>query len=101
ARPEERLLPLFWALDDFKVSQEKDIAEGDFKLGPARSAGLSREKAWEEFHAGMEGWDAERANRAIPDLVEQCSSHEIIEAFWRYGARDYRNIGHKAIYVAN
>ncbi|MGE0608275.1 MAG: hypothetical protein AB7O62_14355 [Pirellulales bacterium] len=101
ARPEERLLPLFWALDDFKASQAKDVSEGDFKLPPAQSAGLSREKAWQEFHAGMEAWDAERADRAIPDLVSQASSHEIIEAFWRYGARDFRNIGHKAIFVAN
>lgn len=26
---------------------------------------------------------------------------EIAEGLWRYGARDYRNIGHKAIFVAN
>src|SRR5207253_2482852 len=26
---------------------------------------------------------------------------EVIELFWRYGARDFRDIGHKAIYAAN
>src|SRR6185295_16462745 len=26
---------------------------------------------------------------------------EIFEMLWRYGARDYRNIGHKIIFVAN
>jgi len=49
----------------------------------------------------MEAWDEERADRAIAALVRSRGAHEIVEGLWRYGARDYRNIGHKAIFVAN
>ena len=49
----------------------------------------------------MEDWDEQRADAAIIQLVQSRSSHDIIEGLWRYGARDYRNIGHKAIFVAN
>ena len=97
----ERLLPLFWALDYFKVAQQEDINLGDFRLGPVSGNLPSPTQAWDEFHAGMEAWDAERADRAIVSLVRSRGSQEVIEGLWRYGARDFRNIGHKAIFVAN
>jgi hypothetical protein len=49
----------------------------------------------------MESWDVERAERAIVSLARNRSSAEAFDMLWRYGARDYRNIGHKAIFVAN
>lgn len=98
---EERLLPLFWALDYFKQSQQRDIDEGDFRLGPVRGRLPSAENAWKEFHAAMDGWDEERADRAIAALSRAKGAHEVIDGLWRYGARDYRNIGHKAIFAAN
>jgi hypothetical protein len=49
----------------------------------------------------MDGWDLERAERAAVSLARFHSSAEVLEQMWQYGARDYRNIGHKAIYVAN
>ena len=97
----DRLLPLFWALDNFKVSQQKDIDEGDFTLRPVSGRLPSPEQAWPEFHAAMADWDEPRADRAIVALVRSKGAHEIIEALWSYGARDFRNIGHKAIFVAN
>jgi hypothetical protein len=33
--------------------------------------------------------------------VRTAGAGEIIELMWRYGARDFRDIGHKAIYAAN
>ncbi len=98
---EERLLPLFWALDTFKVSQQKDVQEGDFVLQRVKGQLPSPERAWDEFHAAMDEWDEERADRAIVALVRCKGAHEIIDGLWQYGARDYRNIGHKAIFVAN
>ncbi len=98
---QERLLPLFWALDEFKKSQAEDVTQGDFVLRPVKGNLPAPEKAWEEFHAAMEAWDEVRADRAIAALVRSRGAHEIIEGLWRYGARDYRNIGHKAIFVAN
>jgi hypothetical protein len=101
APAEEGLLPLFWALDYFKQSERRDIDEGDFHLGPVRGALPAAENAWKEFRAAMDAWDEERADRAIAALVRTKGSREIIEGLWRYGARDYRNIGHKAIFAAN
>lgn len=97
----DRLLPLFWALDEFKKSQAEDVQQGDFRLRPVSGALPSPEQAWSEFHAAMEAWDEPRADRAIVALVRSRGANEIIEGMWRYGARDYRNIGHKAIFVAN
>jgi hypothetical protein len=97
----DRLLPLFWALDFFKASQQKDVEEGDFTLKQVTGRLPSPEKAWDEFHAAMDAWDEERADRAIAALVRSRGANEIIEGLWRYGARDYRNIGHKSIFVAN
>lgn len=98
---DQRLLPLFWALDNFKASQQKDVQEGDFRLGPVRGRLPSPETAWDEFDRAMTDWDEQRADRAIVALVRSAGAHQIIESLWRYGARDYRNIGHKAIFVAN
>lgn len=97
----ERLLPLLWALDNFKDSQQRDETEGDFHLQPVEGKLPSPGQAWAEFHNAMETWDEERADRAITTLVRSRGAHEVIEGLWRYGARDYRNIGHKAIFVAN
>jgi hypothetical protein len=97
----ERLLPLFWALDEFKKSQAEDVAQGDFRLRPVTGSLPSPEQAWPEFHAAMEAWDEPRADRAIVALARSRGAHEVIDGLWQYGARDYRNIGHKAIFVAN
>ena len=97
----DRLLPLLWALDNFKVSQQRDIREGDFHLRRVQGSLPAAGNAWNEFHAAMESWDEERADRAIVTLVRTRGANEIIEGLWRYGARDYRNIGHKAIFVAS
>src|SRR5207253_7702306 len=53
------------------------------------------------FQEAMDNWDEEGADRAIASLVRTAGAEEIIELFWRYGARDFRDIGHKAIYTAN
>ncbi len=98
---DQRLLPLFWALDNFKASQAKDIEEGDFKLGPVRGKLPSPESAMTEFIRGMNEWDEERADRAIVAVVRSRGAGEIFEFLWQCGCRDYRNIGHKAIFVAN
>ena len=45
--------------------------------------------------------DEEGADRAIVPLVRNAGATEILELFWFYGARDFRDIGHKAIYAAN
>ena len=101
ASSEDRLLPLFWALDQFKKSQAEDVEQGDFQMAALSGPLPSPEKAKEEFHAAMNAWDEERASRAVAAFVQSHGADEVIEAIWRYGARDFRSIGHKGIFVAN
>src|SRR5262249_39631119 len=58
-------------------------------------------QARNRFIEAMDAWDEEGADRAVASLVRGSGAGEVIELFWRYGARDFRDIGHKAIYVAN
>jgi hypothetical protein len=101
AVPEDRLLPLFWALDQFKKSQADNIREGNVRMREFKGTLPSPEKATGEFHEAMRTWDEERATRAIAVLVRSRGADEVIEGLWRYGARDFRDIGHKGIFVAN
>jgi hypothetical protein len=58
-------------------------------------------RAREAFIAAMDRWDEAAADAAIAGLARTAGSNEIYELFMRFGARDFRDIGHKAIYVAN
>lgn len=101
--PEERYLPLFLALDDFKRSQSFDSKrkDGDFVLRETIGTLPSGQQAWEELHAAMETWDEPRADRAITAIAREFDRDQIFEKLWEYGARDYRNIGHKVIFTAH
>ena len=78
----DRLLPLFWALDNFKVSQQKDVAEGDFRLPPVPDRKPFGESAWREFHEAMDDWDAEKADQAIAVLARTFGAHRVIDEMW-------------------
>lgn len=98
----DRWLPIFWALDYFKSSQAQDVSEGDWTLPAVKEALLpAPTQARERFIAAMDRWDEPGADLAVAQLARTAGASEIIELFWRYGARDFRDIGHKAIYVAN
>jgi hypothetical protein len=103
APADSRLLPLFYALDNFKTAQERDArsASGDYTMRAIGGSLPAGERAAAEFSAGMEAWDFERAERAAVSLARHRGASDVFEMLWRYGARDYRNIGHKAIFVAN
>jgi hypothetical protein len=53
------------------------------------------------FSDAMDNWDGDAADRAVVALARSQGQHQIFERFFRYGARDFRDIGHKAIFVAN
>jgi hypothetical protein len=53
------------------------------------------------FIEAMDNWDVAAADSAVAGLARTAGAHEVFELFCRYGARDFRDIGHKAIYVAN
>jgi len=97
----ERLLPLFWALDNFKNSQAQDVAEGDWALGPVDEARVPKpHRAREGFLRAMEDWDVDGADVAAAGLCRGAGAAEAMEPFWRMAVRDQRNIGHKPIFAA-
>jgi hypothetical protein len=97
----ERLLPLLWALDNFKASQAQDVKEGDWVLAPVDECRLPKfHQAREEFIRAMEVWDPEAADGAIAALCRSSGAAHTMEPLWRMAVRDQRNIGHKAIFAA-
>ncbi len=102
---QERLLPLFWALDSFKFHQQR----GDFASSRKPLTGLkplagklpSADQAEQEFHAAMQAFDGERAERVIVAVTRGQGAARVAELVWHYGARDFTFIGHFAIWTAN
>ncbi|HMF11699.1 MAG TPA: hypothetical protein VKE94_05315, partial [Gemmataceae bacterium] len=98
ARPEERLLPLFWALQGYKRHQE------DFP-NPLLTelSGLlpAPEKAGAELAIAMEQFDADRAERALVALARNQGARQTMEQLWIYGLRNLGAGGHSAILMAN
>jgi hypothetical protein len=102
SRDSDRWLPILWALDNFKGSQAADVREGDWTLSaPDEPAIPPSHKAKAAFIEAMDKWDEAGADAAITALARHGGASEIFEILCRYGMRDFHNIGHKAIYVAN
>jgi len=98
----DRWLPIFWALDYFKSAQAQDVKEGDWTMAPVDETRLPpAHKARQAFAEAMENWDETAADLAVTTLARTAGAQEMFEIFCRYGMRDFREIGHKAIYVAN
>jgi hypothetical protein len=98
----ERWLPIFWALDYFKSAQAQDVREGDWTMSAADDSKVpTAGNARKAFMEAMDNWDETAADTAVIGLARTAGAQEIFEIFCRYGARDFREIGHKAIYVAN
>ncbi len=98
----DRWLPLFWALDQFKASHAQNAKEGNWSMPALSDSALpSGTLARERFVTAMDRWDEVGADTAVARLARVAGADEVWELFRRYGARDFRDIGHKAIYVAN
>ncbi len=98
----DRWLPLFWALDNFKESQATNRRESDgWVMPPVSDPVPSSTQAKQQFLQAMNNWDVDAADTAIAGFVRNAGAIEVIEEFWRLGCRDFRSIGHKAIFVAN
>jgi hypothetical protein len=98
----DRWLPIFWALDQFKSSQAQDVQQGDWALGDVDEKNIPpSHKARQALIDALENWDEAAVDTAIVGMVRTASAHQIFEVLCKYGARDFREIGHKEIYVAN
>ncbi|PHQ32360.1 hypothetical protein [Rhodopirellula bahusiensis] len=99
---EDRWLPIFWALDYFKSAQSKDVNEGDWTMAAVNESAVPPpHRAKRAFEEAMQKWDVEAADAAIAGYVRSAGANQVFESMAHYGCRDFRSIGHKAIYVAN
>ncbi len=97
----DRWLPIFWASTTSRVAGAGHQG-GELDDGPGRrEGGAAAGPGAEAFIAAMDRWDEAATDAAIAGLARTAGSNEIYELFIRYGCRDFRDIGHKAIYVAN
>src|SRR5262249_28532039 len=98
----ERWLPLFWAMDNFKGPQAQTQKENQgWQMKPADQSRVPPPtKAREAFTAAMDAWDLEAADAATAALARTAPPGELFDLFARYGSRDFRDIGHKIIYVS-
>lgn len=103
ASPDEhRWLPIFWALDEFKSAQAADVKENNWTMSPVKESSVpASDKARQAFTDAMDRWDEGAADAAVAGLARSSKLEDVYELFYRYGARDFRDIGHKAIFVAN
>ena len=98
----DRWLPIFWALDYFKSSQARDVREGNWTMSAVDDSRVpGATQAFKEFDRAMTTWDEEAADLAVTGLARTSGANQVFESFARYGIRDFRSIGHKAIFVAN
>lgn len=99
---QDRWLPIFWALDQFKSSQARDVQEGNWTMSALdESAVPGLAKARSTFVDAMDTWDEAKADVAAAAIARSLGAQDAFDLFCRFGARDFRDIGHKAIYVAN
>lgn len=98
----QRWLPIFWALDNFKSSQARDLLEGNWTMPMVDAERLPDvADTLPRFQHALETWDEEEADVATAALVRNYSAGQIFDWYAKYIARDFRSIGHKVIYLAN
>ena len=98
----ERWLPVFWALDYFKRAQEDERRQSGWRMGPRPEpvAGTAQ-AARKSLIDALDRWDPEAVDPAIVDFARLVTPEQLSEIIFRYGTRDLRAIGHKAIAVQN
>ncbi len=98
----DRWLPLLWAVDQFKVSQAEEKKKSGWQMGAIDESKLPPpHKARQALVDALENWDDPAAEEAAAALARSAGAHEAFDLLARYGARDFRALGHKAIFMAN
>lgn len=99
---EERWLPIFWSIDNFKSSQARDEQEGNWTLAPVDEARVPPpHRASALLREALDRWDEAAADVAIASLVRHSGANHVFDQLAAYAARDFRSIGHKVIYLSN
>ena len=98
----DRWLPVFWALDYFKDAQAQNVREGGWTMRPVRESAVPEvPKAAGALRQALDKWDETATDAAIAGMVRSAKPEDVFEMLFNYGARDFRSIGHKAIFTAN
>ena len=68
----DRWLPVFWALDNFKSAQARDVREGNWTMPPVNQKQVpSATKAKRAFRRAMNRWDEVAADAATAGLSKK------------------------------
>lgn len=98
----DRWLPIFWSLDRFKSAQVETQKSSGWRMGAVDESHVPKaSKAREAFMSAMDAWDEPAADAASAAIARTMGRDEAFDLFARDGCRDFRDIGHKAIYTAN
>jgi hypothetical protein len=98
----DRWLPIFWALDYFKSAQAETIKQSGWRMRAVEEKSVPpAHKARQAFIDAMDNWDESAADVSAAALARHLPRGDVFELFARYAARDFRDIGHKTIFVAN
>jgi hypothetical protein len=99
---QSRWLPAIWAADYFKRAQAEERRDSGWRMeSTSATSTVSRESARRSVITALERWDRDAADVAIADYARLADSDEVLALLLPYGARDLREIGHKAITVEN
>jgi len=97
----DRWLPIFWSLDNFKGSQAEEKKKTGWTLPDIDESRVPpADKARQAFVDALGRWDVEGIDGPTISLARHFSQNEVFELYFRQGMRDFRDIGHKAIFVA-
>src|SRR5262249_8766878 len=97
----DRVLPALFNLVDLKTSQSIDAQRGDWTMPAAPPVDSDdAAAAARALRGALDGWDETAADRAATALARCAGLDEAFEVLWPYGARDFTNIGHNPIFVA-
>ena len=100
--PAERWLPIIWAVDYFKDAQAQEQASSGWHMSTRAAASATNpEAARRSLTAALDEWDHEAADAAVVAYARSARPADILSLLFSYGARDLREIGHKAITVSN
>jgi hypothetical protein len=98
----DRWLPIVWAADYFKDAQAQERVSSGWRM-PTRGdvPDSDPQVARRSLVTALDNWDRDAADAAIVKYARAAQPDEIFALLFPYGARDLREIGHKAIAVSN
>jgi len=100
--PDERTLPLFFGLANFKQAQAGDARANDWSLPPPpqESSLPPAEKARAMLADAIDAWDPQAADAAVTRMARSATRDEIVQALLPCGLRNFAAVGHHPIFMS-